>query len=89
MSVTNDAEYLQERATNLAEYEKERDLAISRKERNEYQEGELERVRDAQRLDYAMAMARAYAAFQEREEREARIRAAGSVVVPRSAPGGE
>ena len=69
MRVTDDADYLQARATNFAAYERERDLAVQRKERGEYQEGEFERVRDAQRFEYASAMSRAYAEFQARAAR--------------------
>ena len=71
MKVTNDPDYLQARAENFAVYERERDLALKRKENGEYQEGEFERVRDAQRLEYAAAMGRAYAAFTAREARAA------------------
>jgi hypothetical protein len=52
-------------------YEVERDLSLKRKERGEYKEGEFERVRDAQRAEYAAAMGRAYAEFEEREARQA------------------
>jgi hypothetical protein len=59
------------RNATFATYERERDLSLKRKERNEYKEGEFERVRDAQRADYAAAMGRAYAEFQAREARQA------------------
>jgi hypothetical protein len=70
LNVTTDASYLSARAAAFAAYERERDLALKRKERDEYKEGEFERVRDAQRADYAAAMARAYAEFEEREARQ-------------------
>lgn len=71
MNVTTDTDYLSARATNLAVYEKERDLSLKRKERGEYKEGEFERVRDAQRFEYAAAMGRAYAEFLARVTRQA------------------
>lgn len=71
MNVTIDATYLSTRAATFAVYERERDLSLKRKERNEYKEGEFERVRDAQRADYVAAMGRAYAEFQAREARQA------------------
>ena len=71
MNVTMDANYLSIRAAAFAAYERERDLSLKRKERDEYKEGEFERVRDAQRADYAAAMGRAYAEFQTREARAA------------------
>jgi hypothetical protein len=70
MNVTTDGSYLSTRATAFAAYEKERDLSLKRKERNEYKEGEFERVRDAQRAQYVAAMGRAYADFLERQVRE-------------------
>jgi hypothetical protein len=71
MNVTTDGSYLSTRAATFAVYERERDLSLKRKERNEYKEGEFERVRDAQRADYVAAMGRAYAEFQAREARQA------------------
>jgi hypothetical protein len=71
MNVGSDAVYVSARAANFAVYERERDLSLKRKERDEYKEGEFERVRDAQRADYAAAMGRAYAEFQAREARQA------------------
>jgi hypothetical protein len=70
MSVTTDPDYLAARATNFAAYERERDLALQREERGEYKQGEFERIRDAQRYEYAIAMSRAYAAFLAREARQ-------------------
>ena len=64
MNVTQDSIYISARNATFATYERERDLSLKRKERNEYKEGEFERVRDAQRADYAAAMGRAYAEFQ-------------------------
>lgn len=75
MGVSTDATYMSIRAANFAAYERERDLSLKRKEHDEYKEGEFERVRDAQRADYAAAMGRAYAEFQARE---ARLAAAGA-----------
>jgi hypothetical protein len=37
-------------------YEREHDLALKRKERDEYKEREFERVSDGQRAEYAAAM---------------------------------
>jgi hypothetical protein len=71
MNVTTDATYLSKRAASFAAYERERDLSLKRKERDEYKEGEFERVRDAQRAEYVAAMGRAYAEFREREARQA------------------
>ena len=71
MGVSTDATYMSTRAANFAVYERERDLSLKRKERDEYKEGEFERVRDAQRAEYVAAMTRAYAEFQEREARQA------------------
>jgi hypothetical protein len=71
MNITTDATYLSKRAATFAIYERERDLALKRKERDEYKEGEFERVRDAQRADYVAAMGRAYVEFQEREAAQA------------------
>jgi hypothetical protein len=71
MKVMTDAGYLSTRAATFAVYEVERDLSLKRKERGEYKEGEFERVRDAQRAEYAAAMGRAYAEFEEREARQA------------------
>jgi hypothetical protein len=71
MNVSSDATYISTRAASFAHYEQERDLSLKRKERNEYKEGEFERVRDAQRADYASAMGRAYAEFQAREAKHA------------------
>jgi hypothetical protein len=71
MNITTDATYLSKRAATFAIYEQERDLALKRNERDEYKEGEFERVRDAQRADYVAAMGRAYAEFQERESAQA------------------
>jgi hypothetical protein len=75
MSVVNDATYIETRAASFAAYEVERDLSLKRKERGEYKEGEFERVRDAQRAEYAATMGRAY---MEYETRQQRIAAAGS-----------
>jgi hypothetical protein len=69
MKVTTDADYLSARAENFAIYERERDLALKRKEQGQYKEGEFDRVRDAQRHAYAIAMGRAYADFLAREAR--------------------
>jgi len=71
MNVMTDASYLSTRAASFAVYERERDLSLKRKERDEYKEGEFERVRDGQRADYAAAMGRAYAEFEAREARQA------------------
>jgi hypothetical protein len=71
LNVTTDATYLSARAAAFAAYERERDLALKRKERDEFKEGEFERVRDAQRAEYAAAMARAYVEFEAREARQA------------------
>jgi len=73
MNVMTDASYLSARAASFAAYERERDLSLKRRERNEYKEGEFERERDAQRAEYAAAMARAYAEFQAREAAEATV----------------
>jgi hypothetical protein len=70
MKVMTDADYLSARAENFAIYERERDLALKRKERGEYKEGEFERVRDVQRHEYAIAMSRAYAEFLAKEARQ-------------------
>ena len=71
MKVSTDANYLSTRAATFAAYERERDLSLKRKERDEFKEGEFERVRDAQRAEYVAAMGRAYADFEEREARAA------------------
>jgi hypothetical protein len=71
MNVSTDATYLSRRAAMFEVYERERDLSLKRKERDEYKEGEFERVRDAQRAEYVAAMGRAYAEFQDREARQA------------------
>jgi len=71
MNVTTDATYLSTRAATFAVYERERDLSLKRKERDEYKEGEFERVRDGQRAEYASAMGRAYADFEARERHAA------------------
>jgi len=71
MNVTTDGTYLSTRNAVFAVYERERDLSLKRKERNEYKEGEFERVRDAQRAQYVAAMGQAYADFLERQAREA------------------
>jgi len=71
VNVTNDANYLSTRTASFADYERERDLSLKRKERGEYKEGEFERVRDAQRADYAAAMGRAYADFETRARQAA------------------
>ena len=71
MNVTNDADYLSTRAASFADYERERDLSLKRKEKGEYKEGEFERVRDAQRSDYAAAMAKAYLDFELRARQAA------------------
>jgi hypothetical protein len=71
MNVTTDGTYLSTRNAAFAAYERERDLSLKRKERNEYKEGEFERVRDAQRAQYVAAMGQAYAEFLERQTREA------------------
>jgi hypothetical protein len=70
MNVTTDGSYLSTRAAAFAAYEKERDLSLKRKDRNEYKEGEFERVRDGQRAQYVAEMGRAYADFLERHTRE-------------------
>jgi len=67
MNITTDAIYIATRATAFAAYELQRDLSLQRKEKEEYKEGEFERVRDAQRLQYVATMGRAYADFQARE----------------------
>ena len=67
MKVYMDPDYLSARATHFADYERARDQSLQRKERGEYKEGEFERVRDAQRSDYAAAMGRAYVEFLARE----------------------
>jgi len=77
MNVTTDAAYLSTRAATFAAYERERDLSLKRKERDEYKEGEFERVRDSQRAAYAAAMGRAYAEFTAREARLAAASLAG------------
>lgn len=69
MNVTTDATYISQRAAAFASYEQERDLSLKRKERDEYKEGEFERVRDAQRAEYVAEMGRAYAQFEAREAR--------------------
>jgi hypothetical protein len=71
MNVGTDAAYISARAAAFAAYERERDLSLKRKERDQYKEGEFERVRDAQRAEYAAAMGRAYVEFQAREARQA------------------
>lgn len=71
MNVGSDAVYVSTRAANFAVYERERDLSLKRKERDEYKEGEFERERDGQRAEYVAAMGRAYAEFREREARQA------------------
>ena len=71
MGVSTDATYIDTRAAAFAVYERERDLSLKRKEHGEYKEGEFERVRDAQRAEYAAAMGRAYVEFQARETRNA------------------
>ena len=71
MNVSTDATYLSRRAAMFEVYERERDLSLKRKEREEYKEGEFERVRDGQRAEYVAAMGRAYAEFQDREARQA------------------
>ena len=71
MNVTTDGTYLSTRNAAFAVYERERDLSLKRKERNEYKEGEFERVRDGQRAQYVAAMGQAYADFLERQAREA------------------
>jgi hypothetical protein len=73
MRVSTDVDYLQARAENFAAYERERDLSLQRKARGEYQEGEFERVRDAQRLAYVVAMGRAYEEFRAREAQAAAV----------------
>ena len=69
MKVTTDATYISTRAEAFAAYEIERDLSLKRKERGEYKDGEFERVRDAQRAEYAAVMGRAYAEFEARDAR--------------------
>lgn len=81
MNVMHDPNYLSSRAAAFAEYERERDLSLKRNERNEYKEGEFERVRDSQRTDYAIAMGRAYAEF---EAKEARLATAAAAAAPSS-----
>ena len=71
MNITTDATYISTRAATFAAYERERDLSLKRKERDEYKEGEFERVRDAQRAEYVATMGRAYAEFEAREARQA------------------
>ena len=71
MSVVTDAAYIETRAASFAAYEVERDLSLKRKERGEYKEGEFERVRDAQRAEYAATMGRAYVEYQTRQHRNA------------------
>lgn len=71
MNVSTDPIYLSTRAATFAVYERERDLALKRNERDEFKEGEFERVRDAQRAEYVSAMGRAYAEFEAREARQA------------------
>jgi len=73
MNITTDATYISTRAATFAAYERERDLSLKRKERDEYKEGEFERVRDAQRAEYVAAMTRAYAEFQAREARQVAV----------------
>ena len=70
MNITTDATYISARAAAFTAYERERDLSLKRKERDEYKEGEFERVRDAQRAEYVATMTRAYAEFQAREARQ-------------------
>ena len=70
MNITTDATYITTRTAAFAAYERERDLSLKRKERDEYKEGEFERVRDAQRAEYVATMTRAYADFQAREARQ-------------------
>jgi len=67
VSVTRDPIYIDARNASFAEYERERDLSLKRKDRGEYKEGEFERERDAQRANYAAAMSRAYEEFTARE----------------------
>jgi hypothetical protein len=71
MNVSTDSIYLSTRAAAFAVYERERDLSLKRKERDEFKEGEFERVRDAQRAEYVSAMGRAYAEFETRDARQA------------------
>lgn len=71
MRVSTDPDYLAARAANLAKYEAERDASAKKNDQGAYKEGEYERVRDAQRHDYAIAMGRAYDDFVERETRQA------------------
>jgi hypothetical protein len=80
MNLLTDSDYMSSRATAFAAYERERDLSLKRQERGEYKEGEFERVRDAQRVDYAVAMGRAYVEFQAREARQAAAIAAAASV---------
>jgi hypothetical protein len=65
MGVSTDPDYIETRAATFAIYERERDLSLERNERGEYKEGEFERVRDAQRAQYAATMIRAYQAYEE------------------------
>lgn len=76
MNVMHDPNYISSRAEAFAEYERQRDLSLKRNERNEYKEGEFERVRDTQRTDYAIAMGKAYAEFQAKEARQVAAAAA-------------
>ena len=78
MKVTTDATYITARTAAFAAYEQERDLSLKRKERDEYKEGDFERVRDAQRAEYVAAMGRAYADFEAREARQLIAAAAAS-----------
>ena len=71
MNVTTDAIYISTRAAAFAAYERERDLSIKRKERDEFKEGEFERALDTHRAEYVATMGRAYAEFRGREARAA------------------
>lgn len=79
MRVSTDPDYLGARAAQLAKYEAERDQAIKKNDKGEYKEGEFERVRDAQRHEYAIAMSRWYAEFTLRETKQAQAAAAGNL----------
>jgi len=80
MRVSTDPQYLDARDANLAKYEAERDASLKKKDRNEYKEGEFERVRDVQRHDYAIAMSRAYAEFLDRETKQTQAALAGAAL---------
>ena len=76
MRVSTDPDYLAARAANFAKYEAECSATEKKNEQGGFKEGEYERVLDAHRHEYAIAMGRAYADFVERETRQAIIKAA-------------